>query len=179
MLIESDKKSFKISDYILNGTYFLIFFPFKFLPSPLGDYLRWLVTLFFLKTKAYVRIYEGVTIWYPYRVKIGRNVSLNEWVYISGYGDVDIGNDCAIGHRTSIISSNHGPKASQIIKKQPIEHSPVVIGNDVWIGANVTILGGVNIGDGAIIAAGAVVSKDVQSYEIVGGVPARSIGQRS
>lgn len=55
---------------------------------------------------------------------------------------------------------------------------PVVIGNDVWIGANVSILPGVHIGDGAVLAAGAVVNKDVEPYEIVGGVPAKHIKYR-
>ncbi|THE11036.1 CatB-related O-acetyltransferase [Bacillus timonensis] len=53
-----------------------------------------------------------------------------------------------------------------------------VIGSDVWIGANVTILKGVTIGDGAVIAAGAVVTKDVEPYSIVGGVPAKFIKYR-
>ena len=55
---------------------------------------------------------------------------------------------------------------------------PILVGDDVWIGANATILRGVVIGRGAIIAAHAVVSKDVQPYEIVGGVPAKKIGSR-
>lgn len=57
-------------------------------------------------------------------------------------------------------------------------YSPPIIGNDVWIGSNSVILQGVKIGDGAIIAAGAVVTKDVPSYTIWGGVPAKFIKDR-
>jgi acetyltransferase-like isoleucine patch superfamily enzyme len=55
---------------------------------------------------------------------------------------------------------------------------PVVIEDDVWIGAHVFIRGGVRIGKGAVIAAGAVVVEDVMEYQIVGGVPAKVIGDR-
>nr|WP_304488639.1 DapH/DapD/GlmU-related protein [Dyadobacter sp. CY323] len=52
------------------------------------------------------------------------------------------------------------------------------IGDDVWIGYGAIVLGGVAIGSGAIVAAGAVVTKDVEPYTIVGGNPARKIGDR-
>ena len=55
---------------------------------------------------------------------------------------------------------------------------PVKIGNDVWIGYEAVILSGVHIGDGAIIGARAVVTRDVEPYTIMGGVPARPIRKR-
>ncbi len=58
------------------------------------------------------------------------------------------------------------------------EHKDTIIGNDVWIGANVILMDGVKLGNGTIIAAGAVVTKDVNPYEIVGGIPAKRIKQR-
>lgn len=54
----------------------------------------------------------------------------------------------------------------------------IVIGNDVWIGYEAVILSGVTIGDGAIIGSRAVVTKDVEPYTIVGGVPAKTIRKR-
>ena len=54
----------------------------------------------------------------------------------------------------------------------------LIIGNDVWIGAKVMIMGGLTIGDGAVIGAGSIVTKDVPSYAIVAGVPAKIIRYR-
>ena len=53
-----------------------------------------------------------------------------------------------------------------------------MIGNDVWIGYEAVVMAGVHIGDGSIIAANAVVTKDVEPYAVVGGVPAKMIKKR-
>lgn len=55
---------------------------------------------------------------------------------------------------------------------------PISIGNDVWIGENVTLAHGVSLGDGCVVASNAVVTKDVQPYTIVGGIPAKPIRPR-
>ena len=55
---------------------------------------------------------------------------------------------------------------------------PVDVGHDVWIGHNATVLPDVSIGNGAVVAAGAVVTRDVDPYQIVGGVPAEPIERR-
>jgi len=115
------------------------------------------------------------------RLVMGRNVSLQHWGFISAQGGLTIGNDVAIGHRCSILTTEHGFDDPKIpIKAQPVSERSVEIGDDVWIGANVTILAGVTIGPRSIVAAGAVVTKSFpDGYVILGGVPAREIRRLS
>ena len=58
------------------------------------------------------------------------------------------------------------------------DRKSIVIGHDVWIGSRATIMAGVKVGTGAVVAAGAIVTKDVQPYTIVAGVPAKIIRSR-
>ena len=58
------------------------------------------------------------------------------------------------------------------------ENSTVDIGEDVWVGYGAILLSGIAIGRGAIVAAGSVVTKDIEPYSIVAGVPARKVSMR-
>jgi acetyltransferase-like isoleucine patch superfamily enzyme len=112
-------------------------------------------------------------------IKIGNNVGINHYCFIGVRGDIEIGNNVIFGPRVNVFSENHNFNRIDIpIKDQGVTKDKTIIGNDVWIGANVSIMSGVKIGNGCIIAAGAVVSKDVEDFSIVGGVPAKLIKKR-
>jgi acetyltransferase-like isoleucine patch superfamily enzyme/O-antigen/teichoic acid export membrane protein len=114
-----------------------------------------------------------------------RNMDFGSYIFVNHdvvfstpYG-MKIGDFVMIGPRCLFATMQHGFedwKKPMIFQKA--EEKPIVIEDDVWIGANVTVLGGVTIGKGSVIAAGAVVTKDVEPYSIVGGVPAKLIRYR-
>ena len=114
-------------------------------------------------------------------LRIGADGSIGSQCYLSAVSGLEIGDhaiiagQCYFGGGRYRTDLDAGPMVTQGLKTK----GPVVLGNDVWVGAGARILDGVRIGDGAIIGAGAVVTKDVAANEIVGGVPARVIGQRS
>jgi acetyltransferase-like isoleucine patch superfamily enzyme len=95
-------------------------------------------------------------------------------------GKVKIGNDVMMGRDVIIMSSSHkfdDCKVPMGLQGNEPEKE-VIIYDDVWIGHRVIILPGVKIGKGSIIGAGAVVTTDVPSYAVVGGVPAKLIEYR-
>ncbi len=122
-----------------------------------------------------VEIAENVTL--SSKTHVGSHVTINE---NSRLQDCTIGDYTLIGPECYAIVRNHRYRdlTTPIALQGYDDEAPPHIGRDVWIGARVTLLPGVHIGDGAIVAAGAVVSKDVPKYAIVGGVPARIIGDR-
>jgi acetyltransferase-like isoleucine patch superfamily enzyme len=97
-------------------------------------------------------------------------------VIASGQGGIFLGDNVLIAPHAILVTGNHD---LENVDTPLIEHEyrglPIHIGSNVWIGANAVILGGVTIGDGSVVAAGAVVTKDVEPYSIVGGVPAKEL----
>jgi len=98
-----------------------------------------------------------------------------------------IGNQVLIGtwgHPTHLVSSYPGfySKNKHTINfrvdEDVEEVLPVHIGSDVWIGHRAILMGGITVGHGAVIGAGAVITKDVEPYSVVAGVPARLLRKR-
>lgn len=110
---------------------------------------------------------------------IGDNLSLNTNVQIGASGGkIYIGNNVLIGPNSVLRSADHGISRNRMIQKQPHVSGTIKIEDDVWIGSNVVILKNVNLGKGCVVAAGAVVTKNVEQYTIVGGIPAVKISER-
>jgi acetyltransferase-like isoleucine patch superfamily enzyme len=114
------------------------------------------------------------------RVTFGRGCELGPFSMVgTKSADLLIGDHVRIGPHVSVIAANRNYQRRDIlIVDQGIRERGITIGNDVWIGAGSIITDGVQIGEGAVIASGAVVAKDVAPYSIVGGVPAKVIGER-
>jgi acetyltransferase-like isoleucine patch superfamily enzyme len=141
---------------------------------------RWLVGVLTGQRTDNVNISAHVFIQGFERLELGHNVDLNRDCHLTCQGGVKIGNFVAIGHATSIISTNHGYADRDVpMVNQPTDYAPVTIGDNVWIGARVTILAGVRIESGTVVAAGSVVTRTVDEPDtIIGGVPARRIKSR-
>ncbi|KKN50694.1 hypothetical protein LCGC14_0630030 [marine sediment metagenome] len=96
------------------------------------------------------------------------------------YGPVKMGKYIMMGPEVIILTQNH--KFSDIsvpmVKQGYQKIKQVIIEDDVWIGARSVILPGVKIGTGSIIGVGSVVTKNIEPYSIVAGVPAKLIKKR-
>ncbi len=112
---------------------------------------------------------------------IGNRVAFNDNVMVNADfgGFISIGDNVSIGPNVIFRASNHKyGKKDILINKQGHKKGKIIIEDDVWISANVVVLPDVTIKKGAVVAAGAVVTKDVEAYKVVGGIPAENISER-
>jgi len=103
-------------------------------------------------------------------ITIGKDVFINSGCHFQDQGGIEIGDGALIGHNVVLATINHDLNPKENRKNH---YAPIKIGAHVWIGSNATILPGVTIGDWAVVAAGAVVTQDVPTMKVVGGVPAK------
>ena len=134
----------------------LLYAPFRFLDSTIGDF-------------SYISENSSVLL-----TDIGRFSSIGP-NFLCGWGIHPL--DCI--STSPMFYSPLKQNGTTLSTAQTFkERSKVIIGNDVFIGSNVTVLDGVTIGDGSVVGAGTIVSKDVQPYSIVAGNPMRIIRYR-
>jgi acetyltransferase-like isoleucine patch superfamily enzyme len=110
----------------------------------------------------------------PERISLGDGAIVGFRSFLGGEAGLTIGRNVNISSFAVLLGGRHDvndPEFRSILE-------PIVIEDYAWLATRVTVLGGVRMGRGSVAAAGAVVTKDVPPYAIVGGVPAKKIGER-
>jgi len=173
------------------------------IPTEIGIRLRYFAYKpLFKKTNGLFRIDTGVTIFGFENITLGSNISFmkNSYIYAhdegtltigdnftmnsnsqlgASFGKIVIGNNCAIAPNCVLRASNHTFDNPDIpFIEQGHTYGEIILEDDVWISSNCVITANTTIGKSSVIGAGSVVTKDVEPYSIMGGVPAKLIQKR-
>ncbi len=119
-------------------------------------------------------IHMGCKFFEPKNITIGNDTVIGDNAFLDGREVLNIGSHVDIASQVLIYNSEHDINDPKFLAV----NETVIIEDYVFIGPRAIILPGVKIGKGAIVGAGAVVTKDVEPFSIVGGIPAKVIGQR-
>jgi len=137
--------------------------------------VRWLVyTIAGVKIGRGSHIHMGAQFFYPKNVEIGSDTIIGQNAFLDGRDKLRIGDHVDIASDVMVYNSEHDMNSLNFKAKV----APVDIGNYVFIGPRAIILPGVRIRKGAVVGAGAVVTKEVEEFAVVGGVPAKVISYR-
>lgn len=147
---------------------------FRFSPRISFGWRSFLLRQFGATVGKHVHIYNSATIYMPWNLEIGDWSSISEHVYIYNLGKVCIGKKTTVSHRAHICAGTHDYTRPDLRLQKP----PIVISDQAWVCSDAFVGPGVVIGEGAIVGARAVVTKDVASWTVVAGNPARFIKNR-
>ena len=111
----------------------------------------------------------------PTGLRLDRGATVGKRCVLDARGGVHIGRNVNISGSVSLLTGSHSVQSPNF----EAYYRPITIGDRAWVATGATVLAGVTIGEGAVVAARAVVTRDVEPYSIVGGVPAGVIGQRT
>ena len=139
---------------------------------------RFFYRIFGVKIGKGSALHMGIRFYNPRNIVIGEDSIIGEGTVLDGREKIIIGSHVDIASEVMIYNAEHDVNAQHFAAVESITIEPVIIEDYVFIGARAIILPGVTIKRGAVVGAGGVVTKDVEENIIVGGVPARPIGER-
>lgn len=109
---------------------------------------------------------------YGYNIKVGKSFYANFNFTALDVAPITIGNHCLFGPGVGLYTAGHPMDAEQ--RRAGHEYgSPIVIGDDVWLGGQVVVVPGVTIGSGVVVGAGSVVTKDLPDHTFCAGNPCK------
>lgn len=114
----------------------------------------------------------------PLGLTVGQGTIIGDGAILDARNGLTIGANVNMSSNVSIYTLQHNHRSPRFDCEFPGRRMSVEIGDRAWIGSNVTVLPGVTIGEGAVVCAGAVVTKDVEPYAVVAGIPAAQVSTR-
>jgi acetyltransferase-like isoleucine patch superfamily enzyme len=156
----------------INGILFLFLRLLAQFPSQL--FRGFVLRLLGAKIDRAAVLYGGFEIRSPRKLKIGANSCIGHKATLDARGGLTIGKNVNLSSEVMIWTAQHDYRDPMF----GTHFKPVVVEDYAWLGPRCVILPGVTVGEGAVVAAGAVVTKDIERYTVVGGVPAQKIADR-
>lgn len=143
-------------------------------PQPLYGWRRWLLRAFGARIGRNVQVRPTVRVTYPWKLEIGDDAWVGDFVELYTLGDIIIGADAVVSQNSYLCTGGHDPRRTSF----DIFAKPITIGPQSWIAADVFVGPGVSVGYGAVIAARSTLMKDAPALTILAGNPARVVGPR-
>lgn len=143
---------------------------------PVPRVRRWLIGRYAISVGKGVDCYSDFRVYGGNRLVVHDNVKLASTL-CGCQAEIEIHENVFFGYRVMLLTPKHEVSTLGLDRQTTITAKPIQIHKNAWIASGAIILGGVTIGEGAVVAAGAVVNGDVPPFTIVGGVPAKVIGQ--
>lgn len=112
------------------------------------------------------------------KLTVGKGTIIGDNAILDARNGLTIGENVNLSSNVSIYTEQHNHRSPTFSCNFPGRKMEVNIGKRAWLGSNCIILPGVTIGEGSVVCAGAVVSKDVEPFTVVAGIPARKVGER-
>ena len=147
---------------------------FRFSPRVFFGWRNHLLRMFGARVGKHVHIYNTVHIYFPWNLEIGDWSAMGELVFVYNLGKVWIGKHVTISQRAHLCAGTHDHTDPVL----PLLKLPIIIQDQAWICADAFVGPGVTIGEGAVAGARAVVVRDVESWMIVVGNPAKPVKKR-
>ena len=147
---------------------------FRFSPRPCFGWRRFILRCFGAKIGRNVNLYPSSIVYFPWNLTVGNWSAVGEDALIYNLGKVTLGEKVTVSHRAHLCAGTHDYAQPNL----PLLKPPIEIKDQAWICADAFVGPGVTVGEGAVVGARAVVMKNVESWTVVAGNPARFVKKR-